>query len=309
MAHVFRTYKEFLQERFPKCKSVRKVTLDAGCTCPNLDGTKGTGGCIYCDNRSFSPALALRGQSITTQIEQQAKRIHAKYPGAGLLAYFQPFSNTYAPLERLSQAWQEALNRPEVVGLSIGTRPDCLPNPILELLRTTSRIKPLILEIGLQTANDTTLNLIHRGHTVAEFTSAMNHCLALIEEEHQHGFSGFDLATHLILGLPGETSEDFLRTGRYVAQYPLCAIKIHPLHVIRGTALAKSWKDGDISLLSFEAYCQAVAMVMRELPPAIAIERFSGEAPSESLLAPDWCGDRNAIVKRVMEILNEPSKS
>lgn len=300
---AFRTYREYLQERFPEFRHVRKVTLDAGFTCPNLDGTKGRGGCSYCDNRSFSPALANRGASIRAQLDLQIPKVQSKYAGAGIIAYYQPYTNTYAPLEQLEQAYRPALEHPQVAGISIGTRPDCLGKDVVEYLCQISTIKPLIVEIGLQSAHDRSLQRMGRGHTRDEFETCLRYCTEVLQREHAAGHRGFDLATHLILGLPGESMEHFVETAHCVAQFPFQAVKIHPLHIVRGTRLAQEWLATDFPMLCFEDYCQAVARVIRILPSHVAIERFTGDAPGDSLLAPDWCGDRTRIVKRVEEIL------
>lgn len=292
-----------MAERFPAFRHVRKVTLDAGFTCPNMDGVKGRGGCSYCDNRSFSPALAMRGDGIHAQLDAQIPKIRNKFAGAGIIAYFQPYTNTYAAVERLAEVYGPALEHPEVVGISVGTRPDCLPDDVIEYLCHVSRIKPLMVEIGLQTANDQSLERTGRGHTRQEFEDCMRRCQQAIAREVQQGFAGFDMATHLIVGLPGETLQDFENTARCVSQFHFKAVKIHPLHIVRGTRMAKEWERGEVDILSFEDYCQAVATMLRIIPKSIAIERFTGDAPSDSLLAPPWCGDRNAIVKRVEELL------
>jgi len=300
---LYRTYREYLSERFPNHRQVRKVTLDGGFTCPNIDGTKGFGGCTYCDNRSFSPAMALRGESIRQQLDAQIPRTLARFPDAGILAYFQPFSNTHAPLEKLAELYEAALSHPAVIGLSIGTRPDCLEDEVLALLCQISRSHPLMLEIGLQTANDKSLVEMNRGHTRKEFEDCMQRCVQCIESERAQGFPGFDLGTHLIVGWPSETLEDVRHTAQCVAQFPFQAVKIHPLHIVRGTKLAQAWTRGEIPLIDFEKYCQAAAIIIRTLPQSTAIERFTGDAPGDSLLAPTWCGDRNAIVNRVEQLL------
>ena len=300
---MYRTYKEFLQERFPSFKHVRKVTLDAGFTCPNLDGTKGNGGCNYCDNRSFSPALSMRGDSIREQLDAQIPKTRIRFPDAGILAYFQAYTNTYAPVRKLAEIYEPALVHPAVVGLSIGTRPDCVGDDVLDLLCAISRRKPLILEVGLQTANDESLLRMGRGHTRKEFENCIQRCVQRIAQERKQGFPGFDLGTHLIVGLAKEGLADFEATAHCIAQYPFSAVKIHPLHIVKGTRLAQEFARGDIEIMSFDAYCQAVAHMLKIIPPTTAIERFTGDAPSDSLLAPPWCGDRNAIVKRVEEIL------
>lgn len=299
----YKTYREYLKERYPAFRHVRKVTLDAGFTCPNIDGTKGKGGCNYCDNRSFSPALALRGELISEQLEQQIPRIRQKYKDAGIIAYFQAYTNTYAPVERLSDLYNTALNHPDVIGLSIGTRPDCLPDDVLDLLMHVSRQKPVLLEVGIQTANDASLERMGRGHTRQDFATAMDRIAEWNAKEIAAGYSGIDLGTHLIVGLAHETLNDFLETARFISQYPLKAVKIHPLHIVRGTRLAREWERGEVPMIDFETYCQAVAQMLKIIPTSMAIERFTGDAPADSLLAPSWCGDRNAIVKRVEELL------
>ncbi len=303
MASLYRSYRDFLQERFPGYRQVRKVTLDAGFTCPNMDGTKARGGCTYCDNRSFSPALAMRGDGLSLQLDTQILRLRTRFPHAGVLAYFQPYSNTYAPAEVLAGIFEQVLDHPDVVGISVGTRPDCLPADVIDVLCRVSRRKPLILEIGLQTANDATLLRTNRGHSLAEFREGVARCVEAVAAERGQGFPGFDLCTHLIVGLPGEGMADFENTARVVSEYPFSAVKIHPLHIVKGTRMALEWERGNVTILEFEAYCQAVARMMSIFPKNLAIERFSGDAPSDQLLAPSWCGDRNAIVTRVEEIL------
>ena len=227
------------------------------------------------------------------QMAEYLPRIRRKYKDAGILAYFQPYTNTYAPVERLREIYEPAFASDEVVGVSIGTRPDCVPPDVMELLEYENSRKPVILELGLQTANDETLKAIGRGHSVAEFEDA-------VKRAHS---AGLWVTSHVILGLPGETLKDFEKTAEVIRDLGISAVKIHPLHIVRDTRLAESYRRGEFELLSFEAYCEAVARFIRIVGKDVAIERFSGEAQNETLVAPDWTGDRNRIVSQVERIL------
>ena len=290
---AYTTYREFLAKIFPSWKRVRKLPLNGGMSCPNLDGTRGFGGCCYCNNKSFSPVWDKAGQSVQEQMAEYLPRIRRKYKDAGILAYFQPYTNTYAPVKRLREIYEPAFASDEVVGVSIGTRPDCVPPDVMELLEYENSRKPVILELGLQTANDETLKAIGRGHSVAEFEDA-------VKRAHS---AGLWVASHVILGLPGETLKDFEKTAEVIRDLEISAVKIHPLHIVRDTRLAESYRRGEFELLSFEAYCEAVARFIRIVGKDVAIERFSGEAQNETLVAPDWTGDRNRIVSQVERIL------
>ncbi|PBC73768.1 TIGR01212 family radical SAM protein [Fibrobacter intestinalis] len=290
---AYTTYREFLAKIFPSWKRVRKLPLNGGMSCPNLDGTRGFGGCCYCNNKSFSPVWDKAGQSVQEQMAEYLPRIRRKYKDAGILAYFQPYTNTYAPVERLREIYEPAFASDEVVGVSIGTRPDCLPPDVMELLEYENSRKPVILELGLQTANDETLKAIGRGHSVAEFEDA-------VKRAHS---AGLWVTSHVILGLPGETLKDFEKTAEVIRDLEISAVKIHPLHIVRDTRLAESYRRGEFELLSFEAYCEAVARFIRIVGKDVAIERFSGEAQNETLVAPDWTGDRNRIVSQVERLL------
>ena len=287
------TYKEFLAQIFPEWKRVRKLPLNGGMSCPNLDGSRGKGGCSYCNNKSFSPVWDKAQVDVQEQIAEFLPRIRRKYKDAGILAYFQPYTNTYAPVNRLREIYEPAFASEEVIGVAIGTRPDCVPPDVMELLAYENTRKKVILELGLQTASNLTLERVGRGHTVADFQDAVKraHDAQLI------------VTSHVILGLPGETMEDFERTAQTIKDAQVSAVKIHPLHIVRGTRMAEEFTRGEFELLSFEDYCKAVARFIRIVGTSIAIERFSGEAQNETLIAPDWSGDRNKIVARVEELL------
>lgn len=290
---LYTPYRDFLAREFPSFRKVRKLPLSGGMSCPNLDGSRGRGGCAYCNNKSFSPVWDKAGVSVEKQIRELLPKIRKKYRDAGILAYFQPYTNTYAPVERLRQVYEPAFSSEDIAGVAIGTRPDCVADDVLELLAFENTRKKVILELGLQTANDETLGRIGRGHTRSDFDDA-------VERAHA---ANLIVTTHVILGLPGETNDDFLKTAEVVRDLKISAVKIHPLHIVRNTRLADSFAKGEFSLLSFEAYCEAVAAFIRTVGRDVAIERFSGEAQDETLIAPDWCGDRNRIVQRVEELL------
>ena len=289
----YKPYRDLLLELFPNYLKVRKLPLNGGMSCPNLDGTKGFSGCSYCNNRSFSPVFDQAKVSIQEQLEKFVSKLRDKYPNAGILAYLQPYTNTHAPLEHLKDIIDPIIKHPEIAGLAIGTRPDCLEDDKVEYLAELNRKKPIIVEIGLQTANDLTLAGINRRHTLAEFEDAVKRCQA----------AGLTVTTHVIVGLPGETMDDFKHTAQVVHDLNLAAVKIHPLHIVTGTVMAQDFIAGYFKLLSFEEYCEAVAEMIKIIGTDIAIERFSGESPSEMLIAPDWCGERDKIIATVEKLL------
>jgi radical SAM protein (TIGR01212 family) len=296
MPELYKSYKEYLQERYPEWKQVRKVTLDGGFTCPNLDGSRARGGCTYCNNKSFSPALQQRNLSISEQLQRSAERLPARFQNAGWLAYFQPYTNTYAEVSRLESLYREAMEFDKVIGLSIGTRPDCIDENVRDLLRDLAQEMPITLEIGIQTAHQHTLDYLNRAHTMAEFEQAMDMC---------SGIAGLDLGTHVILGLPGESHADFRFTAEYLQGWEFAAIKIHPLHIVKGTKMATQYADSEFSLLSLDEYIEAVVDFVERTPAHTAIERFTGDSPSELHVAPDWSGNRQAIVSGVESLLQE----
>ena len=290
----YKPYRDLLLELFPNYLKVRKLPLNGGMSCPNLDGTKGFSGCSYCNNRSFSPVFDQAKVSICEQLEKFVPKLREKYPHAGILAYLQPYTNTHAPLEHLREIIDPIIKHKEIAGLAIGTRPDCLENEKIEYLAELNSQKPIIVEIGLQTANDLTLAGINRRHTLAEFEDAVKRCQA----------AGLTVTTHVIVGLPGETMNDFKHTAQVIHDLKLAAVKIHPLHIVVGTVMAQDFANREIKLLTFEEYCEAVAEMIKIIGPDIAIERFSGESPSELLIAPNWCGERDKIIATVEKLLD-----
>ena len=291
----YKPYRDLLLELFPNYLKVRKLPLNGGMSCPNLDGTKGFSGCSYCNNRSFSPVFDQAKVSIQEQLENFVPKLRDKYPNAGILAYLQPYTNTHAPLTHLREIIDPIIKHKEIAGLAIGTRPDCLEPEKVEYLAELNRQKPIIVEIGLQTANDLTLAGINRRHSLAEFVDAVKRCQA----------AGLTVTTHVIVGLPSEKMEDFKHTAQVVHDLKLAAVKIHPLHIVVGTAMAQDYINKEFKLLSFEEYCEAVAEMIKIIGMDIAIERFSGESPSEMLIAPDWCGERDKIIATVEKKLDD----
>jgi len=266
-------YKDFLKEVFPQYERVRKVALNAGFGCPNS--------CAYCNNKSFSP-VATTNLSVMEQLENGIKNVKN---GAGILAYFQSHTNTYAPVQKLREIFTPIIMHKDVVGIAVGTRPDCLPPQVMELLVELNGIKPVIVEIGVQTVVDKTLKHINRNHT-AECTRTA----ALLCKN-----SNLLATAHVIIGLPGENTDDFANTAKFIKECGFSAVKIHPLHIVKGTRFEEEYREGKIELISFEDYCKAAAEFIRIVQPDVAIDRVSGESPAEMLIAPDWSGDRNRI--------------
>jgi radical SAM protein (TIGR01212 family) len=307
------SYGHYLRQLFPVWPEVRKASLNGGFTCPNLDGSKATGGCIYCDNRSFSIAAPRRGSDIRAQIDASIPRLRKRHPGAGILAYFQPWSNTYAPVERLEELYGEALAHPEVCGMAIGTRPDCVGTEVRDLLERLAGQKPVILELGLQSSNDATLARINRAHTAADWVAAWKlfrgggparDLLAMSAPELRA--SRVQLSAHVILGLPGEGPAEWRATARLLAQHPVQTVKIHPLHVVRGTELHRQYEAGEYRPLTLEQYAQGVVDFVRELPPETIVERVSGETAEGMTVAPEWSGKRTPIVRAVLAAWSRP---
>ena len=279
----------YLRRRFGG--RVQKLTLDAGLTCPNRDGRVGTGGCLYCNARGSGTGAAARGVNLTAQIQAGMAYLKRRYGAEKFIAYFQSFSNTYAPVARLLTLYAEALACPEVVGLSIGTRPDCLEDEVLDLLAGYARERLLWLELGLQSAHDRTLTALNRGHDVACFTRAVERAAA----------RGLEVVAHVILGLPGEGPEEMAATAAYLARLPLQGVKIHLLYVVQGSQLARLQQQGAYTCLTEDEYVRLVADFVELLPPHFVIHRLTGDPHRHELLAPDWCLDKSRVLGRLRE--------
>lgn len=275
---LYTDFAAFLRRFFPF--KVQKISINAGFTCPNRDGSKGVGGCTYCNNQTFNPDYCKPSKGIAAQIEEGKRFFARKYPHTKYLAYFQAYTNTYADIDTLRDMYNEALAQPDVVGIIIGTRPDCMPDTLLDYLESLSRTHFVMVEYGVETSHDSTLKTINRGHSWAESVEAIRRTHA----------RGIPVGAHLILGLPGETTEDMVETARRVAQLPLDTIKIHQLQLIRGTRLAKQVADGSLSVINWtvEEYIKMCARWVEIIPSTIAIERFVSQSPSHLLISPKW---------------------
>lgn len=260
---------------------VQKVSVAAGFSCPNRDGLLGTGGCTFCNNAGFTPGYLDRRQPIAEQIDTGLRFLRRRYPGTQrYIAYFQSYSNTYGEFERLRAAYEEALAHPQVSGLAIGTRPDCLPDAVLDYLAALARSHIVELEIGVESCNDAVLARVNRGHDFAASEAAIRRAAA----------RGLEVTAHLILGLPGESRESMLEGARRLSALPIRALKLHQLQLVRGTALAREWRrDPDaVPLLDEQAYLGLLADFVERLSPAILLQRLGSEVPPALKLAPHW---------------------
>jgi len=285
----YRDLNSYLRQRFGE--RVQKITLDAGLTCPNRDGRVGQGGCLYCNPRGSGTGAWSRGLSISQQLQEGRTRLGQRYGARKFIAYFQSFTNTYAPLEDLRVLYREALAGPGVVGLSIGTRPDCLSDAVLDLLADLTKDYLVWLELGLQSAQDATLARINRGHDVACFTEAVTRAAA----------RGLETVAHVILGLPGEGPADMAVTASYLAGLPLQGVKLHLLYVTRDSALASLYWSGDYRCLTELEYVAAVADFLELLPPEMVIHRLTGDPHPGELLAPEWCLDKSRVLNLIKD--------
>lgn len=283
----YRPFSRYLREIFG-CR-VQKIPLDAGFTCPNRDGRVGFGGCIYCGPRGSGTGAYENGVPLGEQIRAGIESGKRRFGKCKFIAYFQAFTNTYAPPERLKSLYDEALRHQEVVGLSIGTRPDCAPDEVLELLEEYARRCHFWVEYGLQSAHDYTLELINRGHDIAQFVDAV---------ERTKG-RGINICAHIILGLPGETQEEMMATADLVASLELEGTKIHSLYVLKGTKLAEIYQRGEFRLLELEEYVSLVCDFLERLPPDMVIQRLTGEAPRDLLVAPRWSREKMAVLGEI----------
>ena len=280
----YNSYNFALRRRFG-CR-VQKVSVDAGFTCPNVDGTVAKGGCTFCDNRSFSPSRRLPRADIRGQIDQSIARMQMRYQNCShYLAYFQPATNTYAPVEQLRPLYEQALAHPQVVGMAIGTRPDCVPDDVLDLLEEFASRTYLSVEYGMQTMHDRSLDWMNRGH----------HHDAMIDAARRSRGRGFEACAHLILGLPGESHEDMLDSARELARLGIDAVKIHNLYCVRNTPLADQFAAGEVELMERDDYVRTLVDVLELLPNSMVVERISGDAPPDYFIGPSWCLDKPAV--------------
>lgn len=259
------------------CK-VQKISVNAGMTCPNRDGTLGTGGCTFCNNQTFNPAYCRTEKSVTQQLEEGKQFFARKYPTMKYLAYFQAYTNTYAELDRLVSLYEEALRVPDVVGLVIGTRPDCMPDNLLDYLEELNRRTFLIVEYGVESANDETLLRINRGHTFRQSCEAIRRTAE----------RGIRVGAHVILGFPWEPFDELMRQAEEIGRLPLTTLKLHQLQIIRGTQLAREYAEQPWAVPTAEEYIDLVLHYISRLPYGLVMERFVSQSPPEMVIAPQW---------------------
>jgi len=278
----------YYQEKFG-CK-VYKLAIDAGFTCPNRDGSVGIGGCIFCSAGGSGEFAEPVCGSIAQQLEQAKRRVEKKIRTGKYIAYFQSFTNTYAPAEQLERLYREAIAPEYIVGLSIGTRPDCLPEPVIRLLGEINALKPVSVELGLQTVHEATARYIRRGYATPVYTDAVRRLKA----------AGIEVVTHIILGLPGETAEMAVQTTRHAVEAGTDGVKFHLLHVLRGTDLETDYLAGKFSCLELAEYAEILKQCLQVLPEHIVVHRITGDGAKRDLVAPLWSADK----KRVLNYLN-----
>ena len=275
---------------------VQKISVDAGMTCPNRDGLLGVGGCVYCNPKGSGTGAAREGRSVTEQILEGKRNMGRRYKARKFIAYFQSYTNTYAPLDRLKALWDEALAVEGVVGLSIGTRPDCVNEAILDLLQSYVQRGVLVwIEYGLQSVHDETLKRIGRGHDFAAFERAV----ALTRGR------GIFICAHVILGLPGEDLEKMRETARRLGAMGIDGVKIHLLYVVRGTPLEEFYRRGEYQCMEEALYVRAVCDFLELLPPRMVIQRLTGDPHEEELVAPLWAMEKEETRKRILALLEE----
>ena len=291
---MYRTLNQHYQEKFG-CK-VYKLSIDGGFSCPNRDGTVGTGGCIFC-NETGSGDFAVCGRSITQQLQEAKKWVAQKNKDGKYMAYFQSFTNTYAPAEILRSRYLEAIEPDEIVGLAIGTRPDCLGEDVMQLLKEVNSIKPVTVELGLQTVHEASVQYIRRGYVNQVYFDAVTR----LKE------AGVEVVTHIILGLPGETAEMAVQTTRAAVEAGTDGVKFHLLHVLKNTDLEKDYLTGKFSCLSMEEYADWLCACIGEVPPYVTVHRITGDGAKRNLVAPLWSADKKRVLnylnKRLTEIL------
>lgn len=294
----YRNFASYLKETFGS--RVQKISINAGFTCPNRDGTKGWGGCIYCDNAAFSPDFTENHLPIIEQIEKGIQYFAQKYPTQLYIAYFQNYTNTYANIDVLKDLYYKALSHAKIVGLAISTRPDCINTDVLELLHQINKQKKVFIELGLESTNNDTLHLLNRCHTFEDYIES-----ARLINRYQLWNT-----THLIMGLPGETIENAIKNAKILSKLPINSIKLHQLQVLKGTILEKWYLSNKINLnpLTIEDYINWVIVFLEHLHPDFYIERFTSESPQDRVAAPNWNGLKNyhvvEMIRKRMKELN-----
>lgn len=283
------SFNKYLRDTFGD--KVYKISINAGFTCPNRDGTLGTRGCIFCSRGGSGDFAESAKLSVTEQIESGKKRVEKKIKSGKYIAYFQAFTNTYAPIEVLKQKFFEAINHKDIVALSIATRPDCLPKEVIELLNELNKIKPVFVELGLQTTNEKSAKYIRRGYDLSVYDDAVKKLKSI----------DVNIVTHVIIGLPNETKEDMLKTVKYVCDIGTNGIKLQLLHVLKNTDLADEYEQGNFEVLSMEEYLDIIKSCVDIIPKNVVIHRLTGDGAKKDLIAPLWSADK----KRALNAINK----
>ena len=274
---------------------VHKISIDAGLNCPNRDGTIGIGGCIFCNAKGSGTGNLAKGLSVTKQLEESKAPVIKRFKARRFIAYFQSFTNTYAPFDELKKLYDEALSVPDVIGLAIGTRPDCISEQILDLLQSYAQDYLIWIEYGLQSAHDASLASINRGHDVAAFEKAV----------YATADRGIRISAHIILGLPGETHDQMRETADYVARLPIDGVKLHLLYIVKGTRLDERYQSGQYRCLERDEYIDLVCDVLERLPEKMVIQRLTGDPHRHELVAPLWALEKNENVALIQQRLAE----
>lgn len=293
MSLSYYSLNQYLQDTFG-CK-VYKIALNGGFTCPNRDGTIDTRGCIFCSAGGSGEFAGDAAKSISTQIEEGKKLVSSKIHDGKYIAYFQAYTNTYGPIEKLKTLYEEAIRHPDIVALSIATRPDCLPEETLDLLEQLNRIKPVWVELGLQTIHEKTARYIRRGYPLSKYDEAVQNLR----------MRGLEVITHVILGLPGESKEDMKETVSYVCSHHTNGIKLSLLHILEGTDLAKEYRLGKVPVMSEDAYVDLLVDLIRMIPDHIVIHRLTGDGRKKDLIAPRWSGNKKQVLNHIQRSLKE----
>lgn len=293
--HRYNDFSAWLSTLFPY--KVQKISLNAGFTCPNRDGTVGYGGCTYCNNQTFNPAYCRTEKSVTEQLEEGKQFFARKYPDMKYLAYFQAYTNTYGELQELKRKYEEALQVPDVVGIVIGTRPDCMPDELLDYLEELNRRTFLIVEYGVESTDNATLKRINRGHTFEAAEEAIRRTAE----------KGIRVGVHIILGLPGETNEQLIQQAGVLSSLPITTLKLHQLQLIKGTRMAAEFEKQpeDFHLYTADEYIDLVIDYVEHLNPRIVLERFVSQSPKELLIAPDWGLKNHEFTDKVRKRMRE----
>ncbi|MGY8768688.1 MAG: TIGR01212 family radical SAM protein [Pirellulales bacterium] len=283
----YHSYNFFLRKKFGQ--RIQKISLDAKFTCPNVDGTVAQGGCTFCDNRSFSPSRRVPIYDISDQIEDGMRRLKARYKVDKFISYFQPATNTYAPVERLRPLYEQAINHEKVVGMAIGTRPDCVPDDVMDLLEEMASKTFLSVEYGMQTIHNRSLDWMNRGH----------HHDALLDALERSKGRGFEICVHAIIGLPGESHDDIMATADAIGDLNIDSVKIHNLYCVKNTPLADDVALGKVQLMELDEYATTLVDFLERIPPHLLVERTIGDAPRDYFIGPQWCLDKQAALRKI----------